>query len=652
MAANTDSKPVSILDINPLQHLTTDAAISQYNYESIMNGLVQWDQSRLDNITIRLAIRTEPYFVDYILHTKYYYDKTYGSTASETLLANGRFAYDHRLNYVLATDDLATLRVNVVDNGGTSWQLYQIVHVADAFKKVKMYEDNDGELVDEEHLLDDTQYTLVANMYHIIPFAPADPNDANSEAEQFPHSYISGAYFRIYDTSSDTFKIYKVLDGHTVTSPDDIAANAVLVCQEGTSAYPPTAIPTFDIYVNNASTVEKTYIHSPNKNIDTGKKMSTPASGYELYCNNYVSGKYDGNKIVKGTLVYYRGDFFIALKDAPATAPFVSDAENDYVTFMADDWARVFAIPFNNAVIEGSGTIRTTVKTDVDGYILRNVGVVESNEKTNIAVTATFSTEGEPTSQPTGMNILQSSNYVNWPEQTSKWTEGTMYTTDPSFSAYCKQNYSAVMMFDHTDTDNFKYKNIINYDGPDLDQGLCVMLPVSVLDENNVSHDPEDGTMIEFLFNIWPNHKYDGRAANDLIINKSQIYVYSVPSLAEYKVSGFNIGTVEPIAKFSMARLVNFYMFSENVGVPDRPVCYKARFIYSAKEKRWKTYDYYQLPDHIFLSPNGFVDPSQPEAYGVQTAGFPLYQNPFSDFNLSAIHVNQKFKNQIQKPGE
>ena len=640
MSANSEAKPVSILDVNPLQHLTTDAAISQYNYESIMNGLVQWDQSRLDNITIRLAIRTDPYFVDYVLHTKYYYDKTYGSTASEPLLSVNGFAYDHRMNFVLAKGDLSTVRINVVDNGGTRWQLYQMVTVYDAYKKLEMYEDNEGNLYDAEELPEDVPATLVANMYHLKPYV---------SGESFPAAYPPGTYFRLYDTATDTFKLYKVRDdlseGDTVSSIDDVASKAIPVCVTTTSQYPN---PLYEINITSTTS----YIHLSNAQIKIDKKLNSRESGYIPYCKNYVVGKYDGNQILKGTMVYYMGDFFIALKDAPATAPVVSDPSNDYVTFMANDWARVFAVPASNAIIEGSGTIRSTVKTDLDGYILRNVGAIESNEKTNISVTSTLSTKGETTSQPTGMNILPTSNYVNWPEQTSKWTEGTMYTTDPSFSAYCKQNYSAVMMFDHTDADNFKYKNIINYDGPDLDQGLCVMLPVSVLDENNVTHDPDDGTMIEFMFNIWPNHKYDGRAANDLIINKSQIYVYSVPDLAEYKVSGFNIGTVEPIAKFSMARLVNFYMFSENVGVPDRPVCYKARFIFSAKEHRWKTYDYYQLPDHIFLSPNGFVDPSQPEAYGVQTAGFPLYQNPFSDFNLSAIHVDQKFKNQIQKPGK
>ena len=621
---------VSVLDINPLQHLTTDAAISQYNYESVMLGLVQWDQSKSDSITIRLAIRTAPYFVDYILHTKYYYDKTFGTTSSETLLAPNGFAYGHYVPFTLAVNDQATLRVNAVNNGDTSWSLYQIMTV---------YDEYDGaEVVDPHGVPMENTYAITPNTRFIRP-------------------YEGGMCFRIYDSSTHRFVLYRVADGETINENDVISTvlstDAVYrLCEEGTVIYPPEASPSYELYVNTSSAIYTAYVRSPNKSIDTTQKMSSRTSGYMTLCKMYLSGTYDGDRITRGTMVYYQGDLYISSVDAPPDPPIVVDTSNDYVTFNKKEWTRVCAMPVNNAIIRGSGIIRVTAATDLDGYVLRNVGSTESDASTNISITGTFTIKGESTPQATGVNILPTSNFVSWPNQVTKWADGAMYTTNASLSAFSKQSYSAVMVFDHTDTDHFKYKNIINYDGPDLDQGLCIMLPVTVVDSNNMSHDPDDGTMLEFMFNIWPNHKYDGRAANDLIINKSQIYVYSVPNLADYAQNGFNQYTVEPIAKFSMARLVNFYMFAENVGVPDRPVCYKARFIYSANEHRWKTYDYYQLPDHIFMSPNGFVDPSQPEAYGVQTAGFPLYQNPFSDYNLSAIHVDDKYRNQIQYPGE
>jgi hypothetical protein len=84
--------------------------------------------------------------------------------------------------------------------------------------------------------------------------------------------------------------------------------------------------------------------------------------------------------------------------------------------------------------------------------------------------------------------------------------------------------------------------------------------------------------------------------------------------------------------------------------VPNRPVLVKAKFVYSAEDMAWKTYDYYQLPDHVFLSPNGFVDPSTPsdDTYGVETAGFPLVQDPFSSVDLSSVLVDDSFRNRIE----
>ena len=76
---------------------------------------------------------------------------------------------------------------------------------------------------------------------------------------------------------------------------------------------------------------------------------------------------------------------------------------------------------------------------------------------------------------------------------------------------------------------------------------------------------------------------------------------------------------------------------------------YKAKFVYSADDKEWKTYGYYQIPDCIFLSPGGFVDPSMrsKDTYGVETAGFPLVQDPFSVYDMSPVMVDEEFRNRI-----
>lgn len=649
------SNKLNLLDVNPLERITGDVAISQFNYESIMNALVQWDNSRNDSITVRLATRTDPYFVDYVLHTKYYYDKNYGVINSAVLLQPNGFAYKNRIKMPSSIEDAVTLRINAVDSGDTTWKLYEDVVVYDEVIRP----------ADEG--IDPDTYEHLSNVDYV------------KRPTKLSHSYDkAGLYIRLYDNVTNGFVLYKTLERLTLDAPTDGTivgtANgklqvskivggvtttvdfAEIVCKNTTQKRPDSNFNFFYYSYNvDAPNDGTVYVQKMGATLLTQHAFTQESSGYEMFCGMY----HPDRQYRQGDIVYCSGEFYVSLTDSPALPPVVLSAATptslggfDAYETQPSLWARVLLIPFNDRVITGSGIIRTIVDTDIQGYVLRNIGKTESGEKTSISIVGTISIPAESSEQAKGVNILQTSNYANWPESmTAKWSEGTSYVTDANLSAFSKQDYSAVLVLKHHgDDEHYCYKNIINYDGPDVDQGLCVLLPVTIYDENNMTYDPADGSMLEFLFNIWPNHKYDGRAANDLIINKSQIYVYSVPDYSEYKTNGFNVHTVEPIAKFSMARLVNFYMFSENVGVPDRPVCYKARFIYSKAEHRWKTYDYYQFPDHIFLSPHGFVDPSDPKAYSVQTAGFPLYQNPFSNYDLSAIHVDSEYRNQLQNP--
>jgi hypothetical protein len=199
------------------------------------------------------------------------------------------------------------------------------------------------------------------------------------------------------------------------------------------------------------------------------------------------------------------------------------------------------------------------------------------------------------------------------------------------------------MLFDHA-AENVSTINYINYDGPDLDQGLCIYLPVESDTSSGISL-PEDGYTFEFFFRIWPNPSLNGKVTNDLIINKAQIYVYSVKNASE-AYSGSCL--TNPIAKFSMARLTNFYVYDENIGIANRPVMYRATFIYSASSGTWKIFDYYQLPDHVFIGPVGFVDPTNPgnisnsdepgNAFsGMETAGYPMFSDPFDKVFLTRI---------------
>lgn len=54
----------------PLEKLASDIARSEYNYQAILNGLILWDKSTADEITIRLTKDTTPFFQEYTIKTR------------------------------------------------------------------------------------------------------------------------------------------------------------------------------------------------------------------------------------------------------------------------------------------------------------------------------------------------------------------------------------------------------------------------------------------------------------------------------------------------------------------------------------------------------------------------------------------------------
>lgn len=622
---------LNVLDINPLEHLTGDIAKSQFNYESILSGLVNWNNSKDDYVTIRLMTTSEPFFRDIQLHTRYYYSKTSVTTFSEKALVHGMFAYNSRYRMAAGIDELVILRINAINLGGVkNWDLYEDVSLYDEIEETE-----DPDYVD--------YYKL-------------------STKEKFSSDMVSGTYIRYSYAAGDktTVGVYKVTQD--VKSQDNITPGInvdplVLDLKTYSSAgiVPDRFFNTDFMWLYDNAVYIKSKNFAPRST-----KITRSDSGYVKFCGVYVPSDGDEQSAHSyGDYVYYGGEFFVYVNELPTTLlPYEEDTvEREGVgsetirKYNTDYWVPALLLP-TGYNIKGSGTLRYKLDTDINGFVLKNAsGSFDSDENTEIGVTGSLKLYGEPTKPHDGVDIFYTSNYVEWPGTTYKWVEGSAYKTDASKNAYSMQLYSATMVFNHADP-SVKQRNIINYDGPDLDQGLCIMLPCEVeTEENNISiiKKPSDGMMFEFILNIWPNHAYDNRSYNDLIINKSQVYVYSVKNWEEYKRDGMSVSTVIPIAKFSMARLLNFYVHDENVGVPDRPVVYKASFIYSASEERWKTYDYYQFPDHILLSPMGFVDPMSREAYDVQSAGFPLFANPFSNYDLSPIHVSDNYKNQIQE---
>ena len=286
---------------------------------------------------------------------------------------------------------------------------------------------------------------------------------------------------------------------------------------------------------------------------------------------------------------------------------------------------------------------------DFRGIVLQNANDSYAETNVNIGIEGSTKYKVADSTYARRVKIFDTANYTMYPYSTADvWMDGRVCTYDPNIPITRRQDYSASMVFDHSD-ENVSTVNYINYDGPDLDQGLCIYLPVHGKSENgNGENTPEDGYTFDFFFRIWPNPGYNGQSTNDLIINKAQIYVYSVEDADEAKTGSC---TLNPIAKFSMARLTNFYVYDENIGVPNRPVMYRATFVYAKGEEgedgQWKLFDYYQLPDHVFIGPVGFVDPtnkgimddSRPgnEYVGYETAGFPMFADPFEKTSLTPV---------------
>ena len=606
------TQQVNIRDINPLEHLTADLAKARFNYESILNGLVEWNDSKLTNVTVRLMCDTEPGFVDYTFPHKRSSEGNGGNVADPYSWENSySYAQRYPVSAMISEDplnnDKIDARITVNEAAESTWKL-----CASAV------------LYDEKWVTDGN-----------------DGVDASVD-------YVPGQFIRVYypETACSSLrwvsrKIGKgesILDGNSRNVVDRWSLDRINEYrQSDTMDY------LFVVYDGK--------VYRPTGTV-TRSLPSAAGSGWEYYCDVFSEdGKLDHGKVylydpVSADTDYRYGEFFVYTGEDTAYAypPYDLNAEGGQPAERSynDGWENpsVILLPvtpdFNK-----TNAVRWTTTTDIEALLLLRTGEGSVDKVPDIEIKPNVRLIGGTTEDNGGLAVFDTANYAEWPGTTPKWSPGHNYSTDVTKGINEKQNYSATMVFDHANPD-CKECNIVNYDGPDLDQGLIIYLPVESVQDGKLVY-PKNGRMFEFLFRIWPNPAYNGHETADLVINKAQIYVYSVPNRNALDCHP------APIAKFSMARLTNFYVFSENIAVPNRPVLIKARFVYSGDEKTWKTYDYYQLPDCIFLSPNGFVDPGRPsdETYGVETAGFPLVQDPFSNYDLSPVLVDDSFRNRI-----
>ena len=630
------TQQVNIRDINPLEHLTADLAKARFNYESMLNGLVEWNNSKLKNVTVRLMCDTEPGFVDYTFPTKRSSEGNGGNIADPYSWENS-YSYTQRypVSAMISDDpmnnDKIDIRTTVNEAADSTWRLCASVVLYDEQSTVERLVVDESTQVLQTSDEDNSTGNILTH----------DGTDATVD-------YIPGQFIRIYypETAYSSLRWVnrKINKGETILdSNSHNVVNRWSLDRINEYRQSDTMDYLFVVYDGK--------VYRPTGTINRSVP-SAAGSGWEYYCDVFSEdGKLEHGKVYlydpySTDTDYKYGEFFVYTGEDTAYAypPYDRIAEDGQPVERNynDGWENpsVILLPITPD-FNKTNAVRWTTTTDIEALLLLRTGEGSADKVPDIEIKPNVRLIGGTTEDNGGLAIFDTANYAEWPGTTPKWSPGHNYSTDVTKGINDKQNYSATMIFDHANP-NCKECNIVNYDGPDLDQGLIIYLPIESMQDDKIVY-PKNGRTFEFLFRIWPNPAYNGHETADLIINKAQIYVYSVPNR-----NALNCHPA-PIAKFSMARLTNFYVFSENIAVPNRPVLIKAKFVYSDEEKTWKTYDYYQLPDCIFLSPNGFVDPSRPsdETYGVETAGFPLVQDPFSNYDLSPVLVDDSFRNRI-----
>ena len=665
---------INIGNAFPLEKLGSDISRNNYNYQSILNGLIEWNNTSSDTVRIRLTKDSDPWFEDYIIPSKQsafnantLTKELTGSTNSECVSTASK------MNIILSGGSrifkTSSFDASVYSTPSANITLPTNEYEFKVGDRIKL--DPQGTLPSS---LDVTKmYFVVSQLYNIINISDT----------------IYGNPI-ILTNGSGIVNLIKLEDNpqSDPSDPGDIATLKVAVNNSGATewtmcysayiqSYNSSATYSYGNIVNNSGSLLRIISDCPATNI-TYACNSRPLIATWIYSAFYLVNE----------LVSYNGNLYITLNqiNQAYTNP-VSDSIN-YAMFApawsasnfynvgsvvyynekiwlsttttnippglsgSTDWEENMILPIPTVgTFSVSSLFRWYVTNDAQAIYLQNVGMNSSSADTSIDFSVNIKIKEPSSIYQRSVGVFNTSNYSSWPSQETPIWAGFVEGTDITIPINKRQKYSAVMMFDHTRMDLAKTVNFINYDGPDLDQGLCIYLPSEVnIGDAGLAY-PEDGFTFEFFFRIWPNPTYTNDVTVDHVVNKAQIYVYNALNRDSVITDSCDM----PIAKFSMARTTNFYIFSENINIPSKPVCYRASFMYSASEQRWLTVDYYQLPDHIFVGPVGFIDPQSPANLdinatvgtnnpnpafiGYETAGFPLFQDPFSNADLTPYRL-------------
>lgn len=577
----------------PLESLGSDIARNSFNYQSILNGLIEWNVTSEDTVLIRLAKDTSPWYQDFQIPSKKSVFSTNGYMSSHKGVLGSKFfsvpslmniaTYGGTIGDPEDMGDIITLRLAVRNAGKASWGVYYSPFIYDWVSGMDVREGN--------LYRDGVEIYRALNTLNSLTEPSLDP----SNFTKFYKEWVLGDSYYVGDYVLDDGLMY-------VTTTESIPS-----------------------LLKPSQSTEFTLIATEwNSSVE------------------YTSGSY----------VFYLDSLYLATEDILGDLPNNSDKWAEHIL------VKLPQIPtFNDSVV-----VKWESTVDTRGLILRNEHNSESTIDADIYLQYSVKTKGTPSIYQKSVDVISTSNYSLYPENKSPvWSENAkINNTDPSLDIKTRQDYSAIMVFDHANQEQCKTINFINYDGPDLDQGLCIYLPIESELEDSTIVEPEDGFTYEFYFRIWPNVNYTtNTVTRDHIVNKSQIYVYNANNKEAIK----NNACSTPIAKFSMARMSNFHVFAENITIPDKPVVYRATFIYSKSRIEWMLYDYYQLPDHVFVGPIGFIDPQNPsnsdynspelsninpdaKYIGYETCAFPTYVDVFSNPDLKPYRSSDgKFHN-------
>lgn len=565
----------------PLESLSSDIARNSFNYQSILNALIEWNVTTESSVMVRLSKDSAPWYEDFEIPSK----KSIAINNDITSVINGSvkpsaFAIPSLLNVAAyggthgdSSDpgDVLTIRSSITDSGTVQWLMY---------------------------------------------YAP------------IIHTWVSGINVRSlnYYRHSGIVYIANYTGVSNVTPDLDIASfMPAIKAWVKKSKY---ELDDYVSYKNNLYITTVPIANSYNAPDDRDSGFTLVASAYDSVTDYHP-----------GILVYANNSIYISLKQ-------VSGVD----VYNAESWRELFVrritqiSAFNDTHVD-----RYDVMVDTQAIIVRNASIdVYSTPTTSMVFQPSIQTRGNPSIYQRSTGVYSTCNYVSYPrDMSAMWSESAPIDhTDTTLDITKRQDYSAVWVMDHTNQTDSRTISFINYDGPDLDQGLCIYLPIEVDLSNGQIAEPEDGYTFELYMRIWPNTKLTtNTVTRDHIVNKSQIYVYS----AFNKESIIKNQCSYPIAKFSMSRMSNFHVFGENITIPDKPVVYRATFMYLSAHKAWSMLDYYQLPDHVFVGPIGFIDPSNPgnadiaingmnpnaAHIGYETSALPTYVDVFSQPNLS-----------------